>query len=267
MTAPVRTLILLTLAYLSVPMAANAETIYACKANAQGTIRIVTATTPCSAKETKISWNTEGPTGPAGPPGPAGLSGPAGEVGPPGPAGAAGPAGPAGGVSPLCANQDHRWVAGGDRTVTDCVTGLMWEQTTDGCLFIPTCADRAYSWRGFGERDGTLFTEFLEGLNNDTSWDGSSTNCLANHCDWRIPNLMELRTLFLRSAPGCLEQTAPCFDPVLGPAGGLVWTSTTWQQQPGRAFVINFFAIDGTEVTTSQKDGAFAAARAVRGGR
>src|ERR1044071_3666090 len=109
MTAPVRTLILLALAYLSVPTAASAETIYACKSNPQGTIRIVTAATICSGKETKISWNTEGPAGPAGGAGPAGPFGPAGEVGPPGPAGAAGPAGPAGGVSPLCANQDHRW--------------------------------------------------------------------------------------------------------------------------------------------------------------
>ena len=74
------------------------------------------------------------------------------------------------------------------------------------------------------------------------------------------------RVVFLRSAPGCLEQSAACIDPVLGP-GGLVWSSTTWQQQPGQAFVINFFAIDGSEVTTIQKDGPFANARAVRGGR
>jgi hypothetical protein len=56
-------------------------------------------------------------------------------------------------------------------------------------------------------------------------------------------------------------------DPVLGPAGSLIWSSTTWQQEPGKAFVIDFFAGDGTEVTTTQKDGPFAGARAVRGGR
>jgi hypothetical protein len=267
MTATARTLILLALACLAVPNVAGAETIYACKANAQGTIRIVTATATCTSKETKISWNTEGPMGPAGAPGPAGPSGPAGEAGPAGPAGSEGPAGPAGGASPLCADQDRRWVDGGDGTVTDCVTGLMWQQTTEGCPFIPTCADRTYTWWGSIEPEGTLFTEFLAGLNNDISWDGGSTNCLANHCDWRIPNLMELRTLFLRSAPGCLERTAPCIDPVLGPTREFFWSSTTWKQQLDKAFGIDFSAGDGTEVITIQKDGPFAYGRAVRGGR
>jgi hypothetical protein len=143
----------------------------------------------------------------------------------------------------------------------------MWQQTTEGCPFIPTCADRTYTWWGSIEPEGTLFTEFLAGLNNDISWDGGSTNCLANHCDWRIPNLMELRTLFLRSAPGCLERTAPCIDPVLGPTREFFWSSTTWKQQLDKAFGIDFSAGDGTEVITIQKDGPFAYGRAVRGGR
>lgn len=84
MTATARTLILLGRACLAVPNVAGAETIYACKANAQGTIRMVTATATCSSKETKISWNTEGPMGPAGASGAAGPAGPAGDPGPPG---------------------------------------------------------------------------------------------------------------------------------------------------------------------------------------
>ena len=60
----------------------------------------------CSANETPISWNVQGPAGLQGPPGatgPMGLQGPIGETGlagPEGPPGVAGPAGPAGPVGP-----------------------------------------------------------------------------------------------------------------------------------------------------------------------
>lgn len=44
----------------------------------------------CSPNELQISWNNEGPTGPAGPPGPTGPPGPAGPPGPDGPSGIVG---------------------------------------------------------------------------------------------------------------------------------------------------------------------------------
>jgi hypothetical protein len=72
---------------------ASAATIYACKLNALGTIRIVSANTNCSSYETKISWNTDGPQGPTGP---QGAQGPQGPIGPQGPQGPQGPAGPQG---------------------------------------------------------------------------------------------------------------------------------------------------------------------------
>ncbi len=53
------------------PNYASAATIYACRLNSLGTIRIVSANTPCSIYETKISWNSDGPPGPQGPQGPA----------------------------------------------------------------------------------------------------------------------------------------------------------------------------------------------------
>ena len=48
------------------PGTANAAVIWACKLNSIGTIRIVAASTNCSTLETKISWESTGPQGPAG---------------------------------------------------------------------------------------------------------------------------------------------------------------------------------------------------------
>jgi len=118
-----RILLFSTLAYLLAPTTASAETLYACKLNGIGTVRMVGATTICSQYETKISWNSTGPQGSAGPQGPVGptgqqgiqgptgaqglqglmgppgstgAQGPKGDIGPAGPTGAAGAIGPAG---------------------------------------------------------------------------------------------------------------------------------------------------------------------------
>jgi hypothetical protein len=66
---------------LILPGIAEADTLYACKLNAIGTIRIVTATTICTQFEIKISWNTLRPPGPAGATGAQGLAGPQGPSG------------------------------------------------------------------------------------------------------------------------------------------------------------------------------------------
>jgi hypothetical protein len=46
--------------------AAGSTTFYACVTDASGAVRIVTATTTCSAGEHKVNWNQTGPQGPAG---------------------------------------------------------------------------------------------------------------------------------------------------------------------------------------------------------
>src|ERR1700733_2494446 len=58
------------------------------------------AGTNCPKGTTAISWNQEGPAGPAGATGPAGNTGPAGPQGPAGQTGATGPAGPQGSTGP-----------------------------------------------------------------------------------------------------------------------------------------------------------------------
>ena len=87
-------------------------TITACANTKSGAVRVVSAKTKCSSKETRLTWNTQGPAGRDGATGPAGADGAPGEdgspgldgkdgapgpVGPAGPPGPVGPAGPAGG--------------------------------------------------------------------------------------------------------------------------------------------------------------------------
>ncbi len=75
-------------------------TYYACVNNNNGTIRMTDANGTCGNNEQKISWNNEGPAGPAGPQGPTGPQGPAGPTGPQGDTGPAGPQGPQGPAGP-----------------------------------------------------------------------------------------------------------------------------------------------------------------------
>lgn len=74
----------------------GSATIYACKGERSGSVRIVNAGEACLRGEAPLSWNTTGPAGPTGPAGLQGQPGSPGLPGQPGPAGMAGPAGPAG---------------------------------------------------------------------------------------------------------------------------------------------------------------------------
>lgn len=61
-------------AYAGLTALTASEVITACKSEANGQIRIVDDASACRNLETAITWNTEGPPGPAGPPGGGGLS-------------------------------------------------------------------------------------------------------------------------------------------------------------------------------------------------
>jgi hypothetical protein len=88
---------------LAIPASAKAETITIC-VNKAGKIQQVKGA--CKAKQTAVTWESVGTTGPQGPQGPQGLTGPAGVQGATGPAGpqglqgATGPAGPQGATGP-----------------------------------------------------------------------------------------------------------------------------------------------------------------------
>jgi hypothetical protein len=68
-------------------IAASPTLLEACINPGNGMMRMVSASTACHAKETRVTWNSEGPAGPEGPQGPEGPVGPEGVAGVDGAAG------------------------------------------------------------------------------------------------------------------------------------------------------------------------------------
>jgi Protein of unknown function (DUF1566)/Collagen triple helix repeat (20 copies) len=209
-----------------------------------------------------------GSTGPAGPQGSTGNTGPTGPAGQQGPAGAPGAPGPAGANGtgiPICTSPSTflvlsqgtlvcqtRLNVNGDGTLTDNQTGLMWELKSVAGTGDVHDVNNAYTWSSTGSAaDGTLFTRFLSTLNSDVSANGGST-CFANHCDWRLPNIPELRTIVETSVPNC-GSGAVCIDPIFGPTqvfgqdgGNEYWSSTTAADSSLNVWITDFgFALTG----------------------
>jgi hypothetical protein len=246
-----------------------------------------------------------GPAGPAGPQGSPGSMGPPGATGPsgatgaqgsPGATGATGAVGPQGIAgsngtngtgAPVCAASDSvvsyqgalackstvpRYVDNGDGTVTDNLTGLMWEKKTTACSGEITCYTNQYAWTSTGTAaDGSLFTNFLATLNggdyynpadmlDETSAAGS---CLANHCDWRIPTIAELAAITELNA-ACMSGTSLCIDPVLEPIqASSYWSSSSWASRTDGAWYFVFSDAVAGLISKATKNYA----RAVRSGR
>jgi hypothetical protein len=123
----------------------------------------------------------------------------------------------------------QRFTDNGDGTVTDHQSGLMWEKKTSAGSGGVHDVNNKYTWGAAGLADGTLFTVFLATLNNganqkDSPSGGDSpiTGCFANHCDWRLPSIVELKSI---KAAGC--PTVPCIDPAFGPTQADVYRSAT----------------------------------------
>lgn len=180
------------------------------------------------------------------------------------------------------AQPSTRFVDNGDGTISDSQTGLMWEKKDAGfgepsspvqCFTLSDCpsshlVNNTYRWTSSGTApDGLLFTNFLKRSTTEFS---TSTNssfipdvCYVGYCDWRIPNIAELRTILLANCPG---GASPCTDPIFGPTAtntNRYWSSTTDQSVPSFAWSVNFS--DGT-VQSQNKSGPNYA-RVVRGYR
>jgi hypothetical protein len=144
-----------------------------------------------------------------------------------------------------------RDVSNGDGTVSDLNTGLMWEQTTGtrGTILAEppvTDVNNYYTWStGDNLADGTAFTSFLATLNNGAAPYNNGnpspiTGCFANHCDWRLPSIVELQGIVDLSASGC-GSGSPCIDPTFGPTqSSPYWAATTFADYPGPAWDVYF---------------------------
>jgi len=126
--------------------AGESDTVSACRNLRHGLVRVVVDGRPCKRNEASLSWNRQGPMGPAGPagapgpqgePGPQGQAGPQGQSGPKGDPGATGPAGPKGDPGAALASVDG--FAGTPCTTFDGDAGHVEVGATATDLITLTC--------------------------------------------------------------------------------------------------------------------------------
>ena len=169
----------------------------------------------------------------------------------------------------------QRFTDNGDGTVTDHQTGLIWEKKTPAGSGGVHDVNNKYTWCASGDTgcpspsnlaDGTVFTVLLWTLNNGDREGNSPTGCFANHCDWRLPSIVELKSIFDRDrAAGCATGKnlgLPCIDPAFGPTQpDYYWSATTRIDNKSLVRGVNF---GDSNITGLQrkKDGGYV--RAVR---
>jgi hypothetical protein len=133
----------------------------------------------------------------------------------------------------------------GDGTVTDNVSGLMWEKKTDANV------NEVYPWV-----DALAYVAALNAMNGGQGF--------AGYNDWRMPNVRELQSIL---DYGRLQ---PMIDPTFGPTVGILnfvnfWSSTTavTAYYPGTsAWAVDF--LNGEMIAFGKA--SFLRVRAVRGG-
>lgn len=158
-----------------------------------------------------------------------------------------------------------RFTNNGDQTVTDNLSGLIWEKKSnlDGTTNFadPHDGDNAYTWStGAPYREnGTAFTSFLETVNSGAGFAGAN--------GWRFPTLAELQTIVLDFAcrGACSCPSLPCVDPALDGAN-----TQSYYYWSANGLVSPIFGRWGVAFGTGNVTDGYATgnsyARAVRGG-
>ena len=144
----------------------------------------------------------------------------------------------------------------GDGTIKDNRTGLTWEKLGDDDSLHDL--DLTYTWEeAFGKI--TLL---------------NTPPCFATHCDWRLPNVNELHSIvdYVNASP---PKVHAVFDTGCTPACAVTgcsctasapyWSSTTYSEDPGNAWVV-FFDFAYSVVIGIDVKGNGNYVRAVRGG-
>ncbi len=147
------------------------------------------------------------------------------------------PGSPPGQDGAVPAGAARSYTDNGDGTITDNVTGLMWEKlSNDGSIHD---GNASYLWYDAFDKVAAL----------------NSGGGFAGYTDWRLPNVNELQSLvdYMRAAnplfgvpidpvfhtgcftPGCTVTTCSCTR------ANIYWSSTSTQDFPTGAWIVDFF--------------------------
>ncbi len=116
------------------------------------------------------------------------------------------------------------------RCVMDKDTGLVWElKTTDGSVHD---RENNYRWGGTGaEKTGSGFFDDWNSLIKQ-----SNTEKLCGFDDWRVPTIIELKTLVITRQQGLAINTEYFFDTKDSP----YWSSSAYENYPEHAQTVHF---------------------------
>ena len=143
-------------------------------------------------------------------------------------------------------------------SVADHDSGLLWERKTGTVGALVSCesasggcpdphdVNNLYEWANAGSTpNGNAFTDFLTKLNDSSqpaTWSTDSSfsagtqtgGCFADHCDWRLPNIVELQTIV-----DCSHGN-PCIDPLFGPTASTNhWSASSQATNSSYAWAAN----------------------------